>query len=180
MSTLEVNTITPQSGTTLTLGGSGDTVTLGSGATQSGFGGVNTPSFFLNKTDTTSISNTTTTKATFNVTVFDTDSATSSSRFTVPSGEDGKYCFIASVQTADSADGAYLIVYLYVNGSVSAKGMTRSPSGADNGVNLTHIMDLSAGDYVEVYIKHNIGSSTNLRGESGEKTTFFQGFKLVE
>lgn len=32
MSTLEVNTITPQSGTTLTLGGSGDTINLGSGA----------------------------------------------------------------------------------------------------------------------------------------------------
>jgi hypothetical protein len=32
MSTLEVNTISPQSGTTLTLGGSGDTINLGSGA----------------------------------------------------------------------------------------------------------------------------------------------------
>lgn len=32
MSTLEVNTITPQSGTTLTIGGSGDTINLGSGA----------------------------------------------------------------------------------------------------------------------------------------------------
>ena len=40
MSTLEVNTIAPQSGTTITLGGSGDTVSLGSGATQSGFGGI--------------------------------------------------------------------------------------------------------------------------------------------
>ena len=45
MSTLEVNTINPQSGTTITIGGSGDTVSLGSGATQSGFGGVNTPYF---------------------------------------------------------------------------------------------------------------------------------------
>ena len=34
MSTLEVNTITPQSGTTLTLGGSGDTINLGSGVTN--------------------------------------------------------------------------------------------------------------------------------------------------
>jgi hypothetical protein len=38
MSKLEVNTIEPQCGTTLTLGGSGDTVTLASGASQSGFG----------------------------------------------------------------------------------------------------------------------------------------------
>ena len=38
MSKIEVNTVEPQCGTTLTLGGSGDTVTLGSGASQSGFG----------------------------------------------------------------------------------------------------------------------------------------------
>ena len=38
MSKIEVNTVEPQCGTTLTLGGSGDTVTLGAGATQTGFG----------------------------------------------------------------------------------------------------------------------------------------------
>ena len=38
MSKIEVNTIEPQCGTTLTLGGCGQTVTLGSGASQSGFG----------------------------------------------------------------------------------------------------------------------------------------------
>ena len=38
MSKIEVNTIEPQCGTTLTLGASGDTVALASGASQSGFG----------------------------------------------------------------------------------------------------------------------------------------------
>ena len=51
MSKIEVNTVAPQCGTTLTLGESGDTVTLGrcggtvslaSGATQSGFGRTGT------------------------------------------------------------------------------------------------------------------------------------------
>ena len=42
MSKIEVNTIEPQCGTTLTLGASGDTVTLGSGASQSGFGRTGT------------------------------------------------------------------------------------------------------------------------------------------
>ena len=42
MSKIEVNTVEPQSGTTLTLGASGDTVTLGSGASQSGFGRTGT------------------------------------------------------------------------------------------------------------------------------------------
>ena len=38
MSKIEVNTVEPQCGTTLTLGGSGDTVALGTGASQTGFG----------------------------------------------------------------------------------------------------------------------------------------------
>jgi len=42
MSKIEVNTVAPQCGTTLTLGESGDTVSLGSGASQSGFGRTGT------------------------------------------------------------------------------------------------------------------------------------------
>jgi hypothetical protein len=42
MSKIEVNTVAPQCGTTLTLGESGDTVTLGSGASQTGFGRTGT------------------------------------------------------------------------------------------------------------------------------------------
>jgi len=38
MSTLNVNNIATESGSTITIGGSGDTVTLGSGASSSGFG----------------------------------------------------------------------------------------------------------------------------------------------
>ena len=41
MSKIEVDTVVPQSGTTITIGESGDTVTLGSGATQTGFGSAN-------------------------------------------------------------------------------------------------------------------------------------------
>mgnify|MGYP003675570312 CR=1 FL=1 len=42
MSKIEVNTIEPQCGTTLTLGASGDTVALASGASQTGFGRTGT------------------------------------------------------------------------------------------------------------------------------------------
>ena len=42
MSKIEVNTVEPQCGTTLTLGASGDTVQLGSGASQTGFGRTGT------------------------------------------------------------------------------------------------------------------------------------------
>ena len=62
MSTLEVNNITPQSGSSITIGGSGDTVSLGSGATQSGFGGVNTPSFHAYRNSNYTVSDSTWTK----------------------------------------------------------------------------------------------------------------------
>jgi hypothetical protein len=42
LSKIEVNTVAPQCGTTLTLGESGDTVALGSGASQTGFGRTGT------------------------------------------------------------------------------------------------------------------------------------------
>jgi len=42
LSKIEVNTVAPQCGTTLTLGESGDTVQLGTGASQSGFGRTGT------------------------------------------------------------------------------------------------------------------------------------------
>ena len=59
MSTLEVNTITPQSGTTLTLGSSGDTISLAGGATASGFGGGKIGQVVsATKTDTFSTSST--------------------------------------------------------------------------------------------------------------------------
>lgn len=57
MSTLEVNTITPQSGTTLTLGGSGDTINLGSGVTASGFGGITVATEFRLTADTNTNTN---------------------------------------------------------------------------------------------------------------------------
>ena len=49
MSKIEVNTVAPQCGTTLTLGESGDTVTLGSGASQSGFGRTGTVNWVTTK-----------------------------------------------------------------------------------------------------------------------------------
>ena len=53
MSKIEVNTVEPQCGTTLTLGASGDTVTLGSGASQSGFGRTGTVDWQTTKKTTT-------------------------------------------------------------------------------------------------------------------------------
>ena len=145
----------------------------------SGIGGTNTPMFFLNKTDTQSISNNTTTKVTFNSELIDTDSAVSSSTFTVPSGEAGKYFFVFTVTADSTTDTDYLTPYLYHQGGVYARNIMRSPgTGSLTGI-VSGIIDLSVGETVEAYVRQNTGGSINISGESAEKRTTFTGYKLI-
>ena len=179
-----VQTVNPPSGSVglsqLSATGTKDSTTFLRGDnTFATAGGANTPMFFANKTDTQSIPTTTNTKATFNVEVIDTDSAFSSSRFTVPSGEGGKYYFFASAQYSTYADQKYNVIFFYVNGSVATKGINYTSGTSDPTAHVTYIADLSASDYIEVYVRHNLGSDNTLRGEAGEKTTYFGGYKLI-
>ena len=59
MSKIQVNTIEPQCGTTLTLGASGDTISIASGASQTGFGSTGGISWqtAIKTTDFTAVSN---------------------------------------------------------------------------------------------------------------------------
>ena len=99
MSKLETNQVDPATGTTLTLGTSGDTITIPSGVTiansgtATGFGGDNTPSWSATIDSNQTLSDSTDTLLNFDNETYDTDGAydTSNKRFTVPSGEAGKY-----------------------------------------------------------------------------------------
>ena len=148
--------------------------------TVTGAGESNTPAWFANKTDTTSIANTTTVKATFNVEIVDTDSAFASSTFTVPSGKAGKYYVFGSTQfDSNINDGKYNVAFIYINGSIQAKGvLNHGVSGQAVATKVSAIFDLSVGDTVELYARHNNGDTINLRGEAGEKTTYFGGYKI--
>ena len=92
MSELQVNKISPQSGTAITLGDSGDTFTIPSGATitnsgtASGFG-FTAKNFFNAYNPSNNVANDTTVKIILQSENFDTASAydTSNGRFTVPS-----------------------------------------------------------------------------------------------
>ena len=178
MSTLEVNTITPQSGSTVTIGGSGDTVSLGSGATQSGFGGTNTPSFYVRLSSNFDLTNDTFVKVPWDTEQFDTDSAFASNKFTVPTGKGGKYMFIVHAFMGNQL-GLYNIK-LYKNGSAISPNtnfahQNRASSDADMSQISIQVQDLSAGDYIEVYIQTTAGSN----GDVLSSTSFFQGFKLI-
>ena len=181
MSTLEVNTIKPISGSsTVTLGESGDTIALASGASQTL--AANTPAFRARLSSNQSIPNNTQTKMALATEDWDTDSAFDSStnyRFTVPSGKAGKYIFTASLTAENIDDGEFFSFNLYLNGSQEQlTGQAKQFSPGSNETlrfTATGYINLSVGDYIEAFVSHNEGGSINLR--SAESS--FGGFRII-
>ena len=189
MSEIQVNKISPQSGTSITLGDSGDTFTIPSGATitnngtQTGFGGDNKPAFEAYLSSTTSnISNDTDTKIIFNSEVFDSDSKfdTSNGRFTPTIA--GKYFFYGSVQFlgTNTASSNENIVKIFKNGSqhMVTYWITSIPQGV---ISWSATIDMDADDYLEVYAKINNGSGDRkiVGAASNQKYTWFGGHKII-
>ena len=120
MATLFVDKIDPQSGTSLEIGSSGDTITIPSGVTivnsgtQTGFGGTNTPAFEATITTEQNPSDNTYTKINFDSEVFDTASAydTTNKRFTVPSGQGGKYYIFGNSTLGSNSNTTVILVML--------------------------------------------------------------------
>lgn len=189
MSTLKVDTILKRTGTgTITVGQSGDTISIPSGATLSVAGSTsglpdNTPAFKVYDSSDQSVADNSYVKATFGTEEYDTDSAFASNKFTVPTGEGGKYFFYGSFGFNSNAvnDISYADVKLYKNGSAATAspqqfiyndttGFFRSCVFAYTGT-----LTLAAGDYVEVYgrIDDINGSSMVFASRS------FAGHKLI-
>ena len=155
--------------------------------TVTGAGVTNKPAFLATKSDSTqNIPHNTYTKITFNNEVFDTDSAFADSKFTVPSGEGGKY-FLTFQLTC--IQGSVLMRTLfaswYKNGStignyIDIETRTDSPLYAFV-VKTPIILDLAAGDYMEVYLKPQTTTGTPDVGVSSASSyfkTYFTGYKL--
>jgi len=150
----------------------------------SGVGGDLTPAFQVTKSSAQTVSHATTTKVTWDVETFDTNSAFASDKFTVPSGKDGKYFFYFETQADRSTDSDMyrLHMFLYKNGS-TANQFKLNLAGTDGRiliVSASQALDLSAGDYIEIYV-NTASSSTNsisLAGSSTE-TCVFGGYKLL-
>ena len=116
MSTLEVNTINPQSGSTITLGSSGNTVALGSGVSGSGFGKIG------------QVVNT----------VYYTQTSTSSTSYTDISA--GGNSLSASITPSSSSSKILVIVHIngaFINTASNERILTRllvTPSGSGSSV----------------------------------------------
>ena len=166
--------------------GSIDTAHIGdsqvTSAKTSGVGGANTPAFLARLSSTTqSISDDTYTKIQFNTEVYDTASAydnSSNYRFTVPSGQAGKYFIYSAVRMASSS--ATLTLNLRLNGSNAGFSSLKAVSGELQTITLMFSKDLSADDYLEIFLRQQSGGSLNASGDSNDQTTYFGAFKIIE
>jgi hypothetical protein len=135
----------------------------------------NTPAFSAYQQGTgTSLTQNSYTKAVWDSEYYDTDSAFSSGRFTVPSSKAGKYFFASTVSMQNSL--AEINIDLYKNGSSYWRGNAIQGSNVASAMSVSGVMDLAVGDYVEVYVKQNQGTNAV---ESGGSHSHFQGFKLA-
>jgi flagellar basal body rod protein FlgF len=196
-SELNVNKISPASGTSVTLGDSGDTFTVPSGVTLSGSGAsltslpaanltgtlpaisganlTNLPSSSLRTgisaylTANQSIANNTNTKIGFNGELYDPngDFNTSTNKFTAP--EAGKYLIITQVRFNSGTYGYTGTTRIYINGSHTVSGVSTSTNGGGINVPLSKILELASSDYIEIYAEHNQGTSIYIEadGNSG-------------
>ena len=144
----------------------------------SGVGGTNTPSWLAYLSSTQTISNTTSTTIVYNAEVYDTANAynTSNGKFTVPSGQGGKY-FLTFATRLTNWNTSEVHIFIQDGGS----GLLTMENGDSDGDNNTFmnsgIVDLSAGDTIEVQFYQNGGNGAVLR--ANQSNSWFGGFKLI-
>ena len=180
MATIFVDKVDPQSGTSLERGSSGDTVNL-AGAVGTGFPD-NTPAWKMGASSQQSLAYNTTTKINFDTSIIDTDSGvdTTNKRYTIPSGKGGKYIVHCFYRTGTGTDSASFDIFVYKNGSLlnDAEDMQSfTVSQSYNTVQCTGMLDLSAGDYLEMYARQAEQNFTfNILYSSEAR---FWGYKLI-
>lgn len=90
------------------------------------------------------------------------DNTTNNSRMTVPTGRAGKYVYNYQIKWANFVNGAFLRCQVFKNGSNVME--TRLGADGDGGsaamFNNSVLLDLAAGDYVELYLFHQTGTTT--------------------
>jgi len=148
---------------------------------------ANTPAFEAYLSANQTVSNSTVTKMQCNTERFDTNSAYDNStnyRFTVPSGEAGKY-FIYARTNQQTLSGSFFKlyqskIYIYKNGS-NYKNQGNYNNNSEQPINQTvgisATIDLSVGDYIEIFgfTESGDGSGGQFGGNS-----YFGAYKIIE
>jgi hypothetical protein len=155
-----------------------NTLTLPANSGEITVGGNNTPLFMVRMaSDQTGIGDAVETKLEWDTVVHEVGVTfdTTNHRFTVPSGGAGYYQLNAYAVTRDETitDLAACYIRIYVNGSTTAPfpqfNFTANYSRITANT-ISHILNLSEGDYVEIYIYINTvnsGSSRLVKANQG-------------
>jgi len=145
-------------------------------------GGTNTPSFFAYLGSNQNISTATHTTVALNTEAFDTANGfdTSTHKYTIPSGQGGKYLITAGVRR-ENFNPPRFTPYILKNNSVGL--WNAENSGTDSGAYYesaqgSSIVSLSAGDVIHLVVYHTNGSTKAIM--SGIGNTYFGAFKLIE
>ena len=177
------DTIYSSSGSTparLGIGSTGQVLTVAGGVPSWATPAGGTPSFvgcMFFKGASQTLSNNTFTAITFAETDYlDTDGfhdpSTNNTRITIPSGKAGKYLVNGYILNDTGINSARTRIYL--NGTAFYE--TRyALAGDDNGMGVSIIMDLTVGDYIELYGYQNTGGNNAVYGSTdlGIKATSF-------
>jgi hypothetical protein len=114
------------------------------------------------------LSNSTTTAVTWDSEYFDTDAlhstSSNTSRFTVPTGKGGKY-LISGTIAFDVSNVGNRATYIYKNGSLFQINNS-GPGVSTNGVflNFSQVLNLVAGDYIEIFAWQSSGGNLTIQG----------------
>ena len=150
--------------------------------TVTGAGESNTPSFKVYRNTTQSITSATQTKIQFNTASYDTASGfdtTTNYRYTIPSGQAGKYFFTArGTVYQNTQDTNRIILSIRKNGSAIAS--VEEDGAYDEytmGYSISVSDDASVGDYYEVFI-YQINSGSDAINMEQNHYNGFSGFKI--
>lgn len=155
--------------------------TRASGNSLLGGGGASNFAAAYKSTDQT-VSTGSSTKITFTSEEFDTgsDFDTTNSRYTAPST--GKYMLIADLRFPGITSTDYHYVNVYKNGGAYKTFYSQLEDGgfATRHLSLTTVLNLTSGDYIELYTESSDSSYTVSGGtENSGNRSIFQMFKLA-
>ena len=146
--------------------------------TVTGAGGVNTPAFSVySASGLASTVENVATKVPFDTEFFDTDNAydTSTYRFTVPTGQGGKYFLFLKCRANSETDNDGSSARIYKNGT--ALTMAYGRMEFYDTFECVAIVDLSEADYIEAYFATQYGThGVNGGSQFGSN---FGGYKLI-
>lgn len=134
--------------------------------------------FSVNKTADQAIPDDTATKVTWSTTIL-SDSIggwdSTNNRYVVQM--EGTYTFHAAALLEGAISGGkYFRISLYKNGVATHNVTTIGTSTTSTSAAISAAMDLSPTDYIEVYVHHTVGGSTQLDGTAAN--TYFQGYRI--